>query len=301
MKKIQNSDNGQHDQNAEENHRPYVGDNEIDPSETVLAPSFEKLEEHRNEEGLSVAKVYGGNKSFEQLHSRVANGKAKPNPILLGNLMKGVSQSWMNAVPAPTTMQYVDSGWGGFHSASYLPHPFMVEPAGIETLLTQPGRIADVEAPDIPESKNAQDGLIAFFEEVENRKGKDFDARIKTSQQLKEMIAIRAMVSSTFTGRSELEPIRGTTKIEDEERFILLAYPVFTCGLRQVGNDDWYVGWDQSLYLMPVFAHTMLPPVKKFFLRLEEEVSIENAWASMPNHSTLYSDLKMSPFEQFVL
>ena len=301
MKKVENSGNGQHEPDAEENHRPYVGENEIDPSETVLEPSFEKLEEHRIEEGLSVAKVYGGNKSLEQQHSRVGNGKAKPTSILLGHFMKGVNKGWINAVPEPKKMSYRDYGFGAEHFASYLPHPFMVEPAGIETLLTQPGRIADVEAPDIPDSEEAQDGLMSFFEEIEKRKGKGSASPVKSSHELREIIALRSMVRSMFIGRSELEPIRGTGKIIDEEKFILLAYPVFGCSLQKVSDDNWDCRWTHKFYLMPVFADRINPPVKKFTLSLDEPLSVEGAWASMPSHSTLYSDFKMSPFEQFVV
>ena len=150
--------------------------------------------------------------------------------------------------------------------------------------------------------------MIAALEEIEERQQKEVERRkaggylssIKTSERVREMIALREMVASTFVGTSELEPMRGTGEILEEERFILLAYPVFTCSLLEISQGYFDIRWSHNFYLMPVFARTVEPPAKKFNLYLEDEVSAEGAWASMPSHSSVYSDYEMSPFEHFV-
>ena len=49
--------------------------------------------------------------------------------MLLGHLMKGLNLGWMNSVPEPN-MEHDCDEWGNIYAAaSYLPHPFIVEPA----------------------------------------------------------------------------------------------------------------------------------------------------------------------------
>ena len=114
------------------------------------------------------------------------------------------------------------------------------------------------------------------------------------------MISLREMIASTFIGKWELETMRGTNEILEEDRFILLAYPAFSCRLLEIRSNEFDIRWHQDFHLIPVFAGTTEAPVKKFNFILEEEVSAEGAWASMPSYSSVYSDYDMSPFEQFV-
>lgn len=273
---------------------PFIGESVIDPSETMLRPSFEVLEKERKSLGISVAKVYNNVKSLEQLHSRVINGKSEPTDLLIWHLILGLKKGWLNSVPEPAIKHETDEWGQAWARAAYAPHPLIVEPQGIFALLSRPAKISGIEAPDIPDTEDGQERLINFIEEVENRKTAKLVSK-KVSEQVRERIEIGKMLSATFVGRNELEAM---DNLFNEARMILLAFPTFSfTQFEEYG--EYVVGWQHRFHLMPIKANTAIPPFRKFYLAFDEETDVSFAWSKMPTQTNLYEEFEMSPFENF--
>ena len=138
----------------------------------------------------------------------------------------------------------------------------------------------------------------SFLQEMETRMEEKGGIPKKPSEKLRERIALRKIISSAFVGKSELKNMDAGEVLFDEQRHLLLAYPVFSFGLVEVDHMKYEFEWQHRFHLVSVFADTLKPPLRKFYLNFDEECTPANVWASMPSKSTLYRDFKMSPFEK---
>ena len=103
------------------------------------------------------------------------------------------------------------------------------------------------------------------------------------------------MISATFVDCHELS-VMNLREIHDEERFLLIAFPVFICRIEETGRGTWDWVWKQRFHLMPIFAQSLFAPSRTFYLGLDDETSQEGAWASIPDKTNTYARLDMTPF-----
>jgi hypothetical protein len=261
-----------------------------------IEPDFNLLENLRKERDISVAKVYP-TKALEQFHSRVVNGKAKPNQILTGYLMKGLEVAWLNAVAVPETDAVEVSEWNDeLRFIKYSPHPFIVDPKGILKLTELYGRFVDnIEVPELPDTKEGKENIIKFVEICEREiSGSE---QIKLSEQLKTQFEDFELINEMFIGAEGLAKT-STAELNTREKFVLLAFPQFRTDFWEHEENVWYFKWNQKFLLVAVPATTKVVPRRPSFLRIDARCQdpVEAAWEDLPKGSDLYNRFHMSPF-----